>query len=291
MWLACTCSFLLLLLSTLTDPLARLARSMWDESMRWQFDRQVHVADQEAARPLLPQKETTTTTTQDAAMSDDELPPLLTTGTEDEDDRNFSGVDPELEEEDDRNFSGVDPNLEEEGDPPSGTHESLHTTLSHHSSAQAIPHITTRSLESSHHDMQNLLTKFKKRRGRGGSNASKDTQDPKDQTEPETPPARPTPVADIVQSDYGEPFMTLSPRDNTTMEVILTPVRGSLQRLRDATPESLPKYDPRMKIRSHAQVLQARLKDVAEHIECFLDKKAEKGDFERGRGTLELQLW
>jgi hypothetical protein len=90
----------------------------------------------------------------------------------------------------------------------------------------------------------------------------------------------------LPQPEYGEAFLDLLPDERQAIDHLLSPVRDSLLRLRATTPESLPDYHSHTRTRNHAQVLRARLTDVAAHIQRILRESPE-----HARGELELRLW
>lgn len=91
----------------------------------------------------------------------------------------------------------------------------------------------------------------------------------------------------VLPKDNNE-YLTLStPRQQTDMAVLLTPVRGKLEKLRDTTPESMPPYSPHLRVNVHSQVVKARLLPVGEFIVREILEKAE----EKSKGLLELKLW
>ncbi|KAF2124369.1 hypothetical protein P153DRAFT_390406 [Dothidotthia symphoricarpi CBS 119687] len=87
------------------------------------------------------------------------------------------------------------------------------------------------------------------------------------------------------EDDHDYITLTTS-EDQTDMAVLLTPIRGKLQKLRETTPDSLPPYNPSVRAKTHAQVLKVRLLPIGEFIvhELLAKVPAEK------RGILELKL-
>ncbi|CAO2649759.1 Nn.00g010510.m01.CDS01 [Neocucurbitaria sp. VM-36] len=73
--------------------------------------------------------------------------------------------------------------------------------------------------------------------------------------------------------------------EQALMEAILAPVHEKLQFLKATTPESLPPYNSRLRVKSHVQVLKMRLLPVGEHIVRLLAQTLKEK-----RGTLELSM-
>jgi hypothetical protein len=93
-------------------------------------------------------------------------------------------------------------------------------------------------------------------------------------------------LENMPQPEYGQPFLTLTPSECDAMDKLLAPVHDSLLKLKGTTLESLPEYKVMVKARNHAQVLKARLSNIATHIQHVLhDVPA------LARGATELKLW
>jgi hypothetical protein len=94
------------------------------------------------------------------------------------------------------------------------------------------------------------------------------------------------PLADLPQSKFGEPFLTLASPERASMDMILAPVHDHLKKLKETTVSSLPNNHSLTEARCHPQVLKMRLSEIAECIQRFL-----KDVPEDRRGILEMKLW
>ncbi|KAH8716808.1 hypothetical protein GQ44DRAFT_404233 [Phaeosphaeriaceae sp. PMI808] len=93
------------------------------------------------------------------------------------------------------------------------------------------------------------------------------------------------PIANPPQPDFNEPFLTITDQECTDMSTSLAPIIHQLLSLKTTTLGNLPKYNPDMKVKSHAQIIKSRLFDVAEHI-----NQASKNMPESERGLWELKI-
>jgi hypothetical protein len=93
-------------------------------------------------------------------------------------------------------------------------------------------------------------------------------------------------LAGLPQPEYGEPFLTLTSSERDCMDHILAPLRDSLVKLKGTTLESLPDYHCETTAHNHAQILKARLSDIAAYIQRFLCAVPCQS-----RGLMELKLW
>ncbi|EMD64021.1 hypothetical protein COCSADRAFT_320304 [Bipolaris sorokiniana ND90Pr] len=89
----------------------------------------------------------------------------------------------------------------------------------------------------------------------------------------------------ISESGNSSHNMSISSTERQSLHAILSPVREDLQKLKILTPESLPPYSPRVRTKSHAQILKHKLLPIGQFIVTYLDRVPE-----HGRGALELQL-
>lgn len=89
----------------------------------------------------------------------------------------------------------------------------------------------------------------------------------------------------ISESGNSSHNMRISCTERQSLHAILSPVREDLQKLKTLTPESLPPYSPRVRAKSHAQILKHKLLPIGQFIVNYLDRVPEQG-----RGVLELKL-
>jgi len=75
-------------------------------------------------------------------------------------------------------------------------------------------------------------------------------------------------------------------RGCSEIDARLAPVHPLLLKLKKTTPESLPPYNPRMRSKTHAQVLQGRLSPIGD----FIVGEILAREPEHVRGQLELSV-
>ncbi|KAF2822722.1 hypothetical protein CC86DRAFT_410302 [Ophiobolus disseminans] len=248
---------------------------MDDVGLRWSFGPRPQAEDEEATRPLLPQR----------GLTADRETIMIGSAS-------ISFLQGNYEEG--RDTADFDGGRHVDTD---GAYDALHTSLSSYFSDGFPVSVTSPSL-ADQQDMGYSFAKLNRGAGVGepshvnrnqfaplaDTTSTNVTQGSADQAMPDAPPAA------IIEDDYGEPFLTLTQEDETHMERILTPVRGHLLRIQRTTHDCLPAYSAHMKARSHAQVLKGRLGAVGEHVREHLEGEAELDMEVRELGVRELKL-
>jgi hypothetical protein len=233
-------------LNIVIHSLARIASSMWNNGVRFGFGARAPQVDEEAARLLLAPQEVVPE--QDAVMADHGDPIINTT------------------------------------DSAQALHNDHHSFVDTYHSFTPDPtlsfQITTLNQLLETAKMQRETASIPSRSGdtNNFNGTRKLEYTIEDTTQHISSPSAPQP-------DYGEPFLTITPSERLSLDVIFAPIRCELEKLYETTPESLPAYNPGVKANSHAQVLKMRLSPIAEFIEHFLEDVVEDK-----RGMIEMKL-
>jgi hypothetical protein len=279
-------------LHLITRSLPRLARAMWDQSVRFAFGPRQQVADEEAAQSLLPpaDHEATTEPSTSAAMDIPNTRELMEQLQQDlqslprDNTKDADSTPPPLADDDD-DLDLVDPYATD--DPNRSGYDILHDSLSNiltQGNTGGMPCRKPGPLEQLQEGLQSIsIPKTRpatKRFSLGGESET-------DGVDENVPPVE-LPQTQPYFDDHAP--LTLSHEEEIEMEAILTPVRGQLQRLKQATPESMPAYHPNVRTKSHTQVLKVRLAEIGEHIAAHLEARGAKGVVERALGVRELKL-
>jgi hypothetical protein len=128
-----------------------------------------------------------------------------------------------------------------------------------------------------------------------GANDSMDEMDLSDYARPVKDTQRPSdstregfrePHVDSPQPNFDEPFLHLQPSEEADIGRILEPVQDALAWLRATTLQKMPEYNPHVRIKSHAQVLRARLVAIGKFVAQYLGQSVP----ESRRGIAELQI-
>jgi hypothetical protein len=258
--------------TTFIQSLARIAKTMWVNGVRFGFTARATPTDEEAVRPLLSTQEVAPE--HDTVMINDVQLPL---GYDHKENGAFANADKRLETDDGPIINTFEPAQALHNE----HHSSIETTKSF-STDLTLPYETTYStLLRENAKMQPKPIPVPSQSSHVDRFADLQSLDPstRETIKQASPAYQP-------QSDYGEPFLTITYSERISMDVILAPVRGELERLYETTPESLPEYSPRMRANSHAQILKMRLSTIAECIQDFL-----KDVPEDRRGMMEMKLW
>ncbi|KAH7406372.1 hypothetical protein DE146DRAFT_389468 [Phaeosphaeria sp. MPI-PUGE-AT-0046c] len=88
---------------------------------------------------------------------------------------------------------------------------------------------------------------------------------------------------EVQQPHHGEPFLTLTAEQDAAMAAMVAPVHNELLRLKELTPDSMPKYHADLKMMSYAHILKTRLAIIER-----LDLGKDLSDGLDGRMELEL---
>jgi hypothetical protein len=275
MWIVSLRRTLFALFSTITRHLTLVAKAMHESAVRFAFGPRPPVdVDEEAANPLPDQHERKLQ--QDTIMTDimespplPSSPPLSPSPTVDDHNENRDLANPDKEWDPDDEYIAR-PSLEQVSYNPCA----LPTNADHSC-------IDPRTI---------MLENIGSGTNRADSLEVEVPLDPQSVTAPGSVPGAGANMNIgrrlLPQPEYGEAFLDLLPDERQAIDYLLSPVRDSLLRLRATTPESLPDYHSHTRTRNHAQVLRARLTDVAAHIQRILRESPE-----HARGELELRLW
>jgi hypothetical protein len=245
---------------------------MLSKDVRFSFGGRPPPSDEEAARSLLPAQNTAPQ--QQVAMSDDESMPSLTADSDHN--HELPNGNQDWKAEDDRLLNSA-----HTAQASNNNRHSLNTT--HHSLRKSTSYMT--------YDTNPLLPRATMQQEESGHGSP-----PQDMVQRNTTPESGhrdgtnippyEPHIDRSQPDLGEPFLTLTPEERDAMDAILEPVRPELQCLYETRPESLPDYNPHMRMNSYQQIIEMRLVDIAGFIQEFLGAQPEQR-----RGLMEMKLW
>lgn len=260
--------------------------------MRFAFGTRQQVADEEAAQPLLPpaDHEATTEPSTSAAMDIPNARELIAQLQQDlqslprDDPNDTDPTSPPLAD-DDYDLDLVDPDATD--DPNRSGYDILHDSLSNiltQGNTGGMPSRKPGPLEQLQEGLQSISIPKTRPAAKRFSLGGESETDGVDGNVPQDQLPQPEPHSD----DHAP--LTLAHEEEIEMEAILTPVRGQLQRLKQATLESMPAYHPNARTKSHTQVLEARLAEIGEHIAAHLEARRAKGVAERALGVRELKL-